>query len=56
MIDLTILDAMVRDLDPDVVDGRLVSVAIPEELDAPASDAELRALLTAYSSVTNGRP
>jgi len=47
MIDLTILDAMVRDLDPDAVDGRLVSVEIPEELDAPASDVGLRALLTA---------
>lgn len=47
MMDLSILNAMVLDLDPEAVDGRLISVEIPDGIDVPASDAELRCILTA---------
>jgi len=50
MIDLTILDAMVRNLDPDAVDGRLVEEGLvlerdmipPLKLEASRLRAELR--------------
>ena len=42
-----VLNQMLRDLRPEVVDGRLVSVRVPEDADPPAADADLSSIVVA---------